>query len=727
MATSEQHKNAYREEAAELLAELETSLLELEESPEDTELIGSIFRALHTIKGSGSMFGFDDIAAFTHEVETVYDMVRNGEMKVTKTLIDLTLSARDYIKVMLDNPDSADVSRAGEVISSFKQLTPQVHKQEELSSSPAPLLQKNDASSEKPVHYRVRFRPSPEIFSMGTNPVLLINELKELGPCRIVAQKDEIPDLDAINPEYCYTCWDVVLTTDQGINAIKDIFIFVEDDCKLSIDIIDKGGIDDDDADIERLLTEQGQITREEFRNMSVSHKKVGEILLERGDINNDDLDAALQRQKPIGEMLVKDGKVSRCKVESALAEQQHIKETRKKQETTESSSSIRVASDKLDTLVNLVGELVTVQARLTQTSAAKKDPELTLIAEEVERLTEELRDNTMSVRMVPIGTMFSKFKRLVRDLSGEMNKEVQMNTEGADTELDKTVIERLNDPMVHLIRNSIDHGIESPDVRRAMGKPDQGMLHLSARHSGAHVQIEITDDGAGLDPEFIRSKAVEKGLIDPDAEISEKEIFGLILLPGFSTATKITNVSGRGVGMDVVKRNIEGLRGSIDISSIKGEGTTITLKLPLTLAIIDGLLVTIGDEIYVIPLSIVEECIELTDADRERAHGRNMANVRGEIVPYISLREQFSIICDKPAIEQIVITEVDDQRVGFVVDDVIGEHQTVIKSLGKFYKDIEGLSGATILGDGTVALILDVPKLVQNIEKESAGNFSRN
>ncbi len=724
MSTSEQHKNAYREEAYELLSELETSLLELEESPDDTELIASIFRALHTIKGSGSMFGFDDITAFTHEVETVYDMVRNGEMSVTKELIDLTLSARDYIKLMLDEPDSEDISKAGEVITSFKKLIPQ-NKPDLPASSPAPLSQGNSESIENNSTYRIRFRPSPEIFTTGTNPVHLINELRELGECRVVAQKDNIPDLAEINPEHCYMYWDIVLTTDQGSNAIKDIFIFVEDDCELSIDIIDDSS--NAEEGLKRIFTDQGYITDEEFRNLSGSHKKVGEILLERGDISTEDLQVALKKQERIGEVLVKEGKVSPGKVDSALAEQKHINETRKKSVKTETSSSIRVASDKLDTLVNLVGELVTVQARLTQTAATGNNPELVLISEEVERLTEELRDNTMSVRMVPIGTMFTKFKRLVRDLSSEMGKDVQISTEGAETELDKTVIERLNDPMVHLIRNSIDHGIESPDSRTAAGKPGHGMLHLSARHSGTYVLIEIKDDGAGLDPEAIRNKAIERGLIDPASELSEREIFALILTPGFSTAAKITNVSGRGVGMDVVKRNIEALRGSIDIVSKKGEGTTITLKLPLTLAIIDGLLVTIGGETYVIPLAIVEECIELTDRDIERAHGRNMANIRGEIVPYINLREQFSINGRKPDIEQIVITEIEDHRIGFVVDDVIGEHQTVIKSLGRFYKDAEGLSGATILGDGTVALILDVPKLLQNVEKETAVNFNRN
>lgn len=704
MSASEQHRDTYREEAYELLAELETSLLELEDNPDDTELVGRIFRAMHTIKGSGSMFGFDDIALFTHEVETIFDMVRNGLLEVSKELINLTLSSRDHIKLLLDEPESVDEQKGAEIINSLKQLSKSmaVHTNPDDSlavtgckDDPLPSeLQPNTAT------YRIRFRPAANIFLMGTDPVLLINELEVLGDCNFVAQTDKVPLIVDIDPESCYIYWDIILTTDQGINAIKDVFIFVEDESELLIDVLDDHTMKDTDR----------------------VRKKLGEILVERGDLNEDDLEIVLGGQKPIGEMLVEAGIIEPGKIESALAEQQHIENIRlKKDKTDQSVSSIRVSSDKLDSLVNLVGELVTVQARLTQTSAARNDPELLIIAEEVERLTDELRDNTMSVRMVPIGSMYSKFKRLIRDLSAEMGKEILMSSEGADTEMDKTVIDKLNDPMVHLIRNCIDHGIESPDDRRSLGKPEQGMLNLTARHSGAHVVIEIADDGAGLDPELIRGTAVEKGLIEQNAELTEKEIFELILTPGFSTAQKVTNVSGRGVGMDVVKRNIEALRGSIDITSKKGIGTTITLSLPLTLAIIDGLLVKVGAEIFVVPLSLVEECVELTAQDISNAHGRQIANVRGEIVPYINLREKFSINGGKPEIEQIVITRVNDQRVGFVVDHVIGEHQTVIKSLGRVYRDIEGVSGATILGDGTVALILDVTKLVQNTVKEEA------
>ena len=334
-----------------------------------------------------------------------------------------------------------------------------------------------------------------------------------------------------------------------------------------------------------------------------------------------------------------------------------------------------------------------------------------------MERLTAELRDNTMSIRMLPIGATFSRFERLVRDLSTELGKEIILNTEGAETELDKTVIEKLNDPLIHIIRNSIDHGIEMPEARKAAGKPEQGTVHLSAEHSGANVFIRISDDGAGLDAEAIRAKAVEKGLIASDVVLSEKEIFSLTLMPGFSMAKNITNVSGRGVGMDVVKKGIDALHGTIEIVSKKGIGTTITLKLPLTMAIIDGLLVQIEDVHYIMPLAAIEECVELTRDDVASAHGKHIARIRGEIVPYIRLREMFMHGGIAPAIEQIVTARIDGGRVGFVVDQVVGQHQTVIKSMSRMYRDIEYMSGATILGDGNVALILDLPKLAQHSE----------
>ncbi|MDD2336957.1 MAG: chemotaxis protein CheA [Geobacteraceae bacterium] len=688
---AEMHSEAFREEAYELLADLEASLLELEENPGDADLIGRAFRAMHTIKGSGAMFGFTDISELTHEVETVFDQIRNGTAHVSKILIDKTLKAGDLIRSMLSGEGQVDHGERQELIACFRHMAVPIHREQaeditEISSS----IIKENSDEEK--LYRIRFKPSPNIFLTGANPLFLLKELRELGTCRIIAHLSDIPTFDIMDPERCYTYWDIILSTSKGVNGIKDVFIFVEDDCQLSIDVIDDSGSTIDKPTCKRL----------------------GEILVERGDLTPEDMEIVLKNKKRFGEMLVESGLAVPSKVEAALVEQQQIREAQQKRQNSESAASIRVPSDKLDTLVNLVGELVTVQARLSQTASLRGDQHLAHIAEEVERLTSELRDSTLNIRMMPIGATFSKFRRLVRDLSQQLGKEVEILTEGANTELDKTVIERLNDPLVHIIRNSIDHGIESPDCRVAAGKPRHGTVHLTAEHSGDSVIISIMDDGAGLDTEAIRTKAIERKLITETAELSDRELFALIFAPGFSTAEKITGISGRGVGMDVVKQSIEALRGFIEITSQKGKGTKITIKLPLTLAIIESLMVKIGEEFFVMPLSLVEECVELTLADIEMAHGRNLANVRGILIPYIPLRERFRLGDKKLDIQHVVVTEIAGERIGLLVDSVIGEHQTVIKSLGKMYRDAQGVSGATILGDGSVALILDVPQLVQ-------------
>ncbi len=685
---NESPKDTFREEAYELLAELEFSLLELEASPTDMELIGKVFRAMHTIKGSGAMFGFDEIATFTHEVETVFDNVRNGTLPVTKELIDLTLEARDCIRGMLDGPDQgASKEDTTDLMAAFRSLcTPN-----QTSSQPA-ARGNEPARSNGLSTYRIRFVPSQHLFKTGTNPLPLLEELRGLGTCTIVAHLDAVPDIEDIDAELCYTYWDAILTTTEPMDAVKDVFIFVEGDSQVSIDLIWEGDLEED------------------------SHKRIGEILVDRGDITRENLEKVLHEKKPIGELLVEAGVTTSGKVVSALSEQEHVREVRDKQKREESVSSLRVSADKLDKLVDLVGELVTIQARLTEKAVNGGDPDLLPIAEEVERLTTELRDNTMSIRMLPIGSTFNRFKRLVRDLSKELGKEIELFTEGAETELDKTVIERLNDPLVHIIRNSVDHGVELPSVREASGKTRTGSIMLSAKHAGGNVVIDITDDGKGLDKAAIRKKSIEKGLISADVELSEKELFSMIFAPGFSTSSEITSVSGRGVGMDVVKKTIEALRGSVEVSSEPGTGTSVTLKLPLTLAIIEGLLVDIGKQYFILPLSLVKECVELTKEHRDQAHGQQIANVRGEIVPYVRIRDKFSIAGDLPDIEQIVIADIQRTRIGFVVDSVIGEHQTVIKSLGKVYKNVKGVSGSTILGDGTVALIMDLPGLADGL-----------
>jgi two-component system chemotaxis sensor kinase CheA len=685
-------EEAFKEEAYELLTELETSLLELEDNPHDMEQVGRVFRAMHTIKGSGAMFGFDAIAEFTHNVETVFDLVRGGEIHVTKDLVNLTLSARDHIKDLLDGHGKEDEILETEIIASLQALLPVPEPREE----PGTCVGAQDSPGEAPdvasplLTYMIRFCPALDLFATGTNPIPLLDELREMGECSVTPHTENLPMLDDIDPEACYIFWDIILTTDQGENAIRDVFIFVEDECDLSIDLIDND---------------------EAFNVDEQNCDKLGEILVKRGDLSDENLEKALEEQNRIGEILVKERAVSKAQVSSALAEQAAVKKQIARRREAVQNTSIRVAADKLDHLVDLVGELVTVQARLSQKASLESDPDLVSIAEEVEMLASGLRDNAMSMRMLQIGTTFSTFKRLVRDLSNDLGKQMELTTSGEETELDKTVIEKLKDPLVHIIRNSIDHGIEKPEVRKAAGKEETGTIHLAAEHAGGNVLIRISDNGKGLDPVVIRAKAVEKGLMAQDADLTEKEINHLIFAPGFSTASEVTDLSGRGVGMDVVKRSIEELGGSIDMDSQKGGGTTITLKLPLTLAIIEGLLVTLGKGYFIFPLISVEECVELPRDEAGKKSG--LLNVRGEMVPYIRLREEYGIEETQPDLEHVVIMETNEKRVGFVVDSVVGSQQAVIKKMGNAFKNAPDISGATILGNGSVALIVDVNKIL--------------
>ena len=693
----DQHRAAFVEEATELLGELETTLLTLEENPRDREIIDRVFRALHTIKGSGAMFGFDAVAAFTHELETAFDRVRRGELEVSTALIELTLAARDHIRDLLDvegTPDEVQRVRGAAVVEALLALCPRRDAPAAAAEAPrAPSSSAAAAGAE--TTYRIRFKPPADIFLRGGDPSALMAELAGLGALRFALRTDDLPPLEELDPEQCRCSWEAVLTTSRPLDDVRNVFVFFEDDAELRIDVVD---VDADEG---------------------APPKRLGEILVERGDVSEDAVRAALATQRRIGDVLIEQGLVSPAKVHAAAVEQKAVQDARTKRQTAEAASSVRVAAERLDQLVNLVGELVTVQARFSATAQRRGDQELAALAEEVERLTWELRDTAMNMRMLPMGATFAKFRRLVRDLARDLGKEVELETEGAETELDKTVIDRLGEPLVHLVRNAVDHGIEAPEARAERGKPRAGTVRLSAAHMGASVVVEVRDDGAGLDAEAIRAKAIERGLLPPGAEPSEQDLFALIFHPGFSTAKQVSSVSGRGVGMDVVKQAIDALHGQIEVRSRRGEGTTVAVKLPLTLAIIDGLLVGVGGERYVLPLSVVQECVELTRADAEAMHGRRVASVRGRLVPYVRLRELFDEPGERPAIEQIVIVSADGREIGLVVDHIVGEHQTVIKSLGRVYKDIVELSGSTILGDGSVALILDVPKIVERAENE--------
>ncbi len=678
---SDPNNKVFLEEAAELLEELESSLLELENLPDNVELIAKVFRALHTIKGSSGMFGYDEITKFTHDIENVYENIRSGRIRVNKEIIDLTLAAKDQICLMLEGPrgeGNADAEVINKVTESFGKIAVQFNvdnKGENKSKKKVRLTNAENyisGDSKQEVYY-IKFKPGEDIYLSGTNPVLLLNELKELGDILINSHFEEVPLFEELNPEKIYVYWKIIIKTAKDLNAVKDVFIFVEDTCEIEIKKIDEGNAEEDLNYYYELM---------DFRNNGLKDESVGEII-DHGEKS--------------GER--KDQKRNSGNENSA----------------SQNLSSVRVNSDRLDLLVNLVGELVTVQARLSQTAGYKQDGEIISIAEDVERLIWELRDIALSIRMVPIESTFNKFKRLIRDLSNELGKEVELLTEGGETELDKNVIEKLNDPLVHIIRNCIDHGIENPEERISKNKLRTGSVFLSAVHSGTHVLIIISDDGRGLDKNKIYEKAFEKGLINKDADLTEKEIYNLIFQPGFSTAVEVTNVSGRGVGMDVVKSAIESLRGEVEVQSREGAGTTITLKLPLTLAIIEGLIVRIDKDFFVIPLSFVEECIELTPEIKKRSKGRNLISVRGEIVPYIVMRDTFVIHEKRPDIEQIVLISENDSKTGLVVDQIIGENQVVIKSLGSYYKNVATFSGASVLGDGTVALIMDIPKLISS------------
>jgi two-component system chemotaxis sensor kinase CheA len=689
---TDRHVEAYREEASELLVELEGSLLELEDRPGDAELVGRVFRAMHTLKGSGAMFGFDAIAAFTHEVETVFDNVREGRIAVTPALIGATLAARDHIQALLRVPEAETgglLTQGNRVLERLRLAAPGAGTDEpDLAAVPNPAG--DNAPAPDLSSYRIHFEPQPDILLTGTNPLLLLHELRGLGDCSVVAHVDRIPELDGFDPEQCYTFWDAVLTTGSGENAVRDVFIFVEDRAQLSISRIE--GADRPDP------------------------LRLGELLVDRGAVAAEDVEQCLSGRPLTGQLLVEAGLVQPFQVAAAVLEQKHLTALRDRQRTTETAATLRVPAAKLDSLVNVVGELVTVQARLSSYALSSGDPEVTFISEEVERLAEMLRETSMSLRMLPVGETFNRFRRLVRDLSAELGKQAELTTSGNDTELDKTVIEQLSDPLVHLIRNSIDHGIESRERRAAAGKPPVGRIHLSATHAGAFVLIRISDDGGGLNREAIRERAIERGFLRADAVPTEAQLDALILTPGFSTASTVSEVSGRGVGMDVVQRNLDAMRGSLSIASTSGKGTVVTLKIPLTLAIIDGLLVEAGGARFVVPLSNVSGCMELSRGG-DRAGKQSLVSVRGELVPYIPLRERFGIPGEPPPIEQVIIAETHDGMYGFVVDRVIGDHHTVIKKLGRLFRNSEEVSGATILGDGSVALILDVERLVAAVQ----------
>ena len=655
----------FRQEAAELFDVLESALLDLGSRPDDRDLVDTAFRALHTIKGSGAMFGFDAVAAFTHEFESAFDRVRKGEIKPTQDLISVALSAKDYIRALIEAPESTDGIIGDAILDDLRRF---VSPGEPGLTQSAP----EPAAASGGLGWQIHLEFDGDILRNGSNPLDLLDDLRKLGACFVTAQIDDVPLLDELEPEYCFLKWDITLHGDCDRAAIDDVFMFVMDEIKLDcVPLVGAG---------EAPLAPVAQPAGYELQ------------LDAQPDVKPEPQPAILPEQsKPAAAAPKRD--------EQRRADDKGI-------------ATVRVQAERLDELMDRVGELVIAQARLSQLASATDDIAIKSIAEEIERLASSLRDTTMGARMVPIGSLFGRFRRLIHDLSRDLGKPVDFVTTGEETELDKTMIERLADPLVHLIRNAIDHGIEATETRTAAGKTEIGRIEIAAVHSGAQVLVTVRDNGAGLNTARIRAKAEEQGLIVPGVAMSDQDIYQLLFAPGFSTAQTISALSGRGVGMDVVKRTIEAMRGSIDIGTEPGKGTTVTLRLPLTLAIIEGLLIRVGEGRYIIPLSAVEECAEMT-ADDQRLRGRDFLNMHGDLVPFLRLRQLFDAAGEPDQHQKIIIASSGESRVGLIVDQIIGSHQSVIKSLSKLHSGVTMFSGATILGDGSAALILDVAQLI--------------
>ena len=675
----------FLEEASDLINQLEQALLTLEQDMQNPELVDSIFRIMHSLKGGGGMFGFDNISSYTHKLENMYDLVRQKKLKVSREMLDITFESADHITSMLndDGSKTAEIKRNEEILN--KRIDA-ILDGDNFSNTTAAVEEVSDKDAGLKTFY-IKVKPYEHIQRNGTNPFFLIDELVGLGKSKVNIFYSNIPDFENFVLDDTYIWWEVILTTDKDEDAIKDVFIFVEDDCEITIQKLC-------DADV--------------FIMEGI------EPLLDCPQ----DFPFDLDKIKTLAEAITA---LEKAKNESAAAENaaktnsgdEHIKKFTKES----SISGIRVASEKIDILMNLVSELITTQAGLNLYAEKNKDAELTRITENLENISRQLRDTAFSITLIPIDYLVVRFRRLVRDLSREVGKEIEFEARGAETELDKTLIEGISEPLMHILRNSIDHGIETARERQAAGKPPAGKIILQAYYSGSQVVIAVTDDGAGMDPKKIRKKAIEKGLIPSDAQLSDKEAIDLIFMPGFSTSETVTNISGRGVGMDVVKRKVSDIRGTVQVSSSLGEGTTITIKLPLTLSIIDGMLVRIADVDYIIPLSVIDT-IFAVEHEKIVASFQNVINIEGSQYPFYYLRDEFGLTDSAPAKEEIIMVKYEDRKIGIVVDNITGEYQAVLKPLGKLYRNQDIFSGASILGDGTVALVLDTHKVINQFTK---------
>ncbi|MFC0120017.1 chemotaxis protein CheA [Pseudoalteromonas xiamenensis] len=679
------------EESFEGLDAMEAELLNLRPGEEDSETINTIFRAAHSIKGGSGTFGFTSVSDFTHVLETLLDQIRDGRRKLTSEHINLLLQSVDCLRAMLSalqNQSEPDPTESQKLKAQFEVILG-------IESEAGGEEIHSEAEPDK-LTFQIDFKPHAHLFKTGNEPLYMIGELAELGDLETQAFHDGIPPFDEFNAEDCYLAWRFFLTTTAPETAIHEVFEWVEDDADISVQLC--GGLFeefDDDLDKEIAATISAKDTPKsiETTENEPTEKDTSQVKEQKAPSVTASAQPALSAKPSTSAPKAQDN----------------------------TSTSIRVGIDKVDSLINMVGELVITQAMLSQLGEQDMtDSTISALQEGLAQLahnTRDLQESVMRIRMLPISFVFSRFPRLVRDISQKLNKQVELKLLGEQTELDKTVMEKISDPMVHLVRNSLDHGIETPEQRIAAGKDPVGTLTLNAFHQGGNIVIEIMDDGQGLNTDKIKQKAIANGLINEDDELSSEEVNELIFRPGFSTADTVSDISGRGVGMDVVRRNIQALNGSVEVSSARGVGSTFTIRLPLTLAILDGQLVQVAEHTYIIPLISIVESLQI-DVKKVSRVGKNLdvLRLRDEYIPILRL---FDIFNHDGAIEELdksllVVVESDNQKVGLLVDDLLAQQQVVIKSLEANYKRVDGISGATILGDGRVSLIIDISGLVK-------------
>ncbi len=694
-------------ESRELLEDMETSLLALEQTQEKGELINSIFRAAHTIKGSSGLFSLDHVVAFTHVVENALDRVRAGTLDIGDELVAALLLCCDHMRSLIDGVAAGQTEDDDESRSAGAPLIQQLNifmgKAPGVGAALVPDGPLHEVDSTQRIggqrsgsdHWHISVKFGAEVLRNGLDPLSFIRYLTTLGRIvEILTIPDALPEALDMDPEACYLSFELQLDTKVDRAAIERAFEFVRDECTLRM-VPPNSRVED----YLRLLNESTDAS-----------DRIGEMMVRCGAITELELNAALAQQTEsstdkalLGDILVQQKAVHPEVVEAAVQKQKQVKEIQAQE-----SRSIRVDADKLDQLINLVGELIIVGAGVKLVARKAGIADLLQRTTKLSSLVENVRDSALQLRMVKIAATFNRFQRVVHDVSRDLGKDITLVINGEDTELDKTVVEKIGDPLMHLVRNSMDHGIESAELRVARGKPAQGMVRLNAFHDSGNIVITVEDDGGGLKRERILAKALERGLIEPGHNLSDSEIYGLIFEPGFSTAEKVTNLSGRGVGLDVVKRNITALRGQVEINSKEGVGTAVTVRLPLTLAIIDGFLVEVGKSVFTIPLDTIEECVAYSAEP-----GHNYTDLRGEVLPFVRLRELFNVKAATTRRENIVVLKHMGKKVGLVVDTLLGEFQTVIKPLDEVFNQVKCISGSTILGSGEVALILDVPQLV--------------